>query len=285
MTDSPHGKPSSTDAYEHGSPSAWDGVFEGLDLSYSESPVSQGKLFEIVKVGFLEKLLPRPPKDVIEVGCGTAFVSLYFAKRGYATTGVDLNTRILKQAEANFSREGVQGSFVCSNAEDLPFASGGFDAVTSFGLLEHFKDPATAIREMVRVTRPGGFFFADIVPRRFSTQTLGSIFNAVTTSGYWTLKGKPALGLKKAGRQFRPDYYENRLGWRAYTKIMEDAGLTDIEVRGNRPFPRLTLSPGLDRSYTALLNRAAGPWKKFDASGSSLSKFWGAGWWFWGQKA
>jgi ubiquinone/menaquinone biosynthesis C-methylase UbiE len=285
MTTSPQGKSSSTDAYEHGSPSAWDGVFEGLDLSYTENPVTQGKLFEIVKVGFLEKLLPRPPTNVIEVGCGTAFVSLYIAKRGYATTCVDLNPRILKQAEANFSREGVRGSFVCSEAEDLPFVSGGFDAVTSFGLLEHFKDPVTAIREMVRVIKPGGLFFADIVPSRFSTQTLGSLFNAVATSGYWTLRGKPGLGLKKAGRQFRPEYYENQLGWRAYAKIMEDAGLTNIEVRGNRPFPRLTLSPALDRSYTALLRRAVGPWEKFDASSSSLAKFWGAGWWFWGQKA
>jgi len=295
MTDSPgqssplregprSGKSSSADTFEHGSPAAWNDVYEGLDLSYSESPETQGKLFEIVKARFLEGVIPRPSSKVLEVGSGTGFVSLYMSKRGYATTCADVNTTILKQAEANFSREGLRGGFVCCDAERLPFASGGFDVVTSFGLIEHFRDPSTAIREMVRVIKPGGFFFADIVPSRFSTQTLGSIFNAAVTSGYWALKGKPALGLKKASRQFRPPYYENRLGWRSYNRILEGAGLTGIEVRGNRPFPRLTLPPALDRSYAAVLSRVLGPWQKFDASGSSLARFWGAGWWFWGEK-
>src|SRR6266581_3218786 len=162
-------------SFAHGSPDVWDGVFEGLDLSYSETPRTQGKLFEIVKVQFLEKVLPKPPMRMLEVGCGSAFVSLYFAKRGYAATCVDRNPSILKQAEANFDREGTGGSFICCDAEKLPFASGEFDIVTSFGLLEHFEDPAPAIREMVRVIRRNGLFFADIVPARFSTQTLGSV--------------------------------------------------------------------------------------------------------------
>jgi SAM-dependent methyltransferase len=272
-------------SFGHGSPRVWNGVYEGLDLSYSEDAETQGKLFEIVKVRFLEKIFPRPPAEMIEVGCGSAFVSLYFAKRGYTATCVDINPSILLQAESNFRREETGGRFVCCDAEELPFASGEFDIVTSFGLLEHFKDPATAIREMVRVIKPNGLFFGDIVPARFSTQTLGSIFNAVASAAYWTTKGKPALGLVKAGHQFRPPYYENRLGWQEYMKIMAAAGLTSLEVRGNRPFPRLTLPVALDRAYVATLKRALTSWQEFDAAGSTFTRFWGAGWWFWGEKA
>ncbi len=271
-------------SFAHGSPDVWDGVFEGLDLSYSETPRTQGKLFEIVKVQFLEKVLPKPPMRMLEVGCGSAFVSLYFAKRGYAATCVDRNPSILKQAEANFDREGTGGSFICCDAEKLPFASGEFDIVTSFGLLEHFEDPAPAIREMVRVIRRNGLFFADIVPARFSTQTLGSVFNAVASMGYWTARGRPALGLRKAAHQFKPPYYENRIGWRDYCRLMSGTGLTHLHVRGNRPFPRLTLPAVLDRGYAAALTWALNPWQKFDASGSSFARFWGAGWWFWGEK-
>lgn len=271
-------------SHAHGSAEAWENVYQNLDLSYSEKADSQGKLFELIKIDFLKSIFPKPPTKILEVGCGTAFVSLYFAKRGYQTTSLDINSFILRTAKENFKKEGKKGQFVVGDAEKLPFLKNTFDVVTSFGLLEHFEDPTQAISEMVRVLKPGGLFFADIVPNRFSCQSFGNIFNACAVFSFWTLKGNPKTGLKKALSNFRPHYFENSISWQGYKKIMDKGGLKNIQVRGNRPFPRLTLPKSLDKLYASLLKPFIFFWKAFDRWNNPLPKIWGAGLWFWGQK-
>lgn len=273
------------ETHTHGSPSAWNEVYEDLDLSYSEKANTQGKLFELVKIGFLSEIFPKPPAKILEVGCGTAFVSLYFAKRSYEVYCLDINKSILKVAEKNFKKEGVKGKFSVGDAEKLPFADNQFDIVTSFGLLEHFENPKTAIFEMVRVLKHGGLLFADIVPNRFSCQTVGNLFNGLAVLTYWLFKGKPSLGFTKAVRNFRPAYFENSISWQKYKIIMTDAKLNDIQVRGNRPFPRLTLPKTLDHIYTRILKPTIFIWKMFDRWNSFIPRVWGAGLWFWGYKS
>lgn len=268
----------------HGSKEVWDELFLNRDLSYLETAATQGKLFEIVKVGFLEEIFPRKGK-MLEVGCGTAFVSLYFAKRGFNVVCLDSNKPILEVAKKNFVQEKARGKFVVGEAEKLPFKAGEFAVVTSFGLLEHFADPKEVIAEMVRVTKKGGIVFADVVPNRFSVQSLGNIFNFLVTLGYWLLKGNPRQGLKKARRNFEPLYFENSFSWAEYKSFFQLAGLKKVQVLGNRPFPRLTLPRVLDQIYAGLLSRTLYFWRDFDRSESEFALSWGAGYWIWGEKA
>lgn len=275
--------------HAHGSPHVWDDVYKNLDLSYSEKGDTQGKLFELVKISFLKELfrasgMNEAKKKMLEVGCGTAFVSLYFAKRGYHATCLDINKSILEVASRNFAQQGVKGEFIVGDAEKFPFAKNQFDIVMSFGLLEHFEDPKRAISEMIRVLKPGGLFFADIVPSRFSCQTVGNVFNSLAALSFWTVKGQPALGVRKAIRNFKPDYLENSISWQGYKKMMEGEGLKNIEVRGNRPFPRLTLPKSFDKMYAAMLKTTLPFWNAFDRWDSPIPKLWGAGLWFLGYK-
>lgn len=272
------------DLHHQGSPKVWNKIFANLDLTYSEDANTQGKLFEHVKIDFLKEVFPPPPTKMLEVGCGTAFVSLYFAKRGYSTTCLDANQSILKVAKENFKKERVKGKFIVGDAEKLPFKNNQFNIVTSFGLLEHFVDPSGAIAEMVRILKPGGIFFADIVPKRFSCQTLGNIINSITTFIFWAIKGKPTLGLEKAKRNFQPLYFENSISCKEYKKIITKSGLKNTEVRGNRPFPRLSLPPSLDKIYAQFLKPATPLWKVFDRWDNIIPRIWGAGLWFWGYK-
>lgn len=279
----------------------WDEVFSDVDLSYSETPVNQNQLFELVKFNFLKTIFPPCHPELVsgskmlEVGCGAANVSLYFAKRGYQVTCLDFNKNNLEIAKSNFKKENATANFITKqkracefiegNAEKLPFPNDHFDVVCSFGLLEHFKNPQTAISEMARVLKSDGLFFADIVPKRFSCQSLGNLFNFMVSLIYGVVKGKPRQGWEKALRNFRPLYFENSFSWKRYKNFMEQANIKNIRVHGNRPFPRLTLLPLLDGIYTRLLKLNLPLWQRFDRWENPLPLFWGAGWWFWGKKS
>lgn len=271
-------------SHVYGSSEVWDEVWDGAETQYSERLSTQNQVFEHIKISALVKIFPKKEFKMLEVGCGTAFVSLYFAKRRGKVYCLDSNKKILKVAKRNFKSEGANGKFVLGDTQKLPFRNNTFDVVTSFGLLEHFKDPSQPIKEMVRVTKPGGVVFADIVPNRFSCQTIGNYFNLAASMLYWSLKGKPLFGWQKGMKNLRPLYYENSIGWVEYKKILASAGVELVKVRGNRPFPRLTLPRILDRAYASLIKLFMPFWRWFDSSGGSLSRFWGAGWWFWGVK-
>ena len=87
---------------------------------------------------------------VLEVGCGTGLVLEKLSKVARTVKGVDLSPGMLAKARARGLdvREG--------SATNLPFPDDTFDAVVSFKVLAHVPDLGGAVREMVRVTRPGG---------------------------------------------------------------------------------------------------------------------------------
>ncbi len=65
--------------------------------------------------------------------------------------GLDITPEQLRRARRKLSIPLVRG-----DAENLPFRAERFDAVLSSGSIEYWPDPVRALREMVRVLRPGG---------------------------------------------------------------------------------------------------------------------------------
>lgn len=246
---------------------------------------SQERLFAELKCEALGDILLPPPATVLECGCGSAEVSAFLARQGYRCTLLDAAPAALQVARRRFARSGLTANYVEGNVYRLPFADNSFDIVTSFGLLEHFADVDRVIAEMTRVIRPGGLFFADIVPERFSVQTLGTLFNAAVRLLYYGAKGHPGQGVHEARRLFQPDFYENDYSLATYRRFMRAAGLRGIVIRGNRPVPVLTLPGPIERPYVATLRGLRGLWRRFDAAGTPLTNWWGAGWWAWGVKA
>jgi len=90
---------------------------------------------------------------VLDLAAGTATSSAALARTGAAVVGCDFSLGMLKVA-AKAQHVGVD--LVAGDALQLPFRDGAFDAVTvSFGL-RNTADPDLALRELLRVTRPGG---------------------------------------------------------------------------------------------------------------------------------
>lgn len=89
---------------------------------------------------------------VLEVGCWPGSNLQLALDRGATVWGVDPSARLLQQARRRVPDADLRlGTF-----EELPFDSGTFDVVCSFGGLEETADPAKVARELARVCRPGG---------------------------------------------------------------------------------------------------------------------------------
>ena len=94
--------------------------------------------------------------DVIELGCGTAYVSAWLARRGGRPVGIDNSSAQLATA-ASFQKEfDLRFPLIHGDAEKLPFSDESFDfAISEYGAAI-WCDPYRWLPEAARVLRPGG---------------------------------------------------------------------------------------------------------------------------------
>ena len=95
-------------------------------------------------------------KDVIELGCGTAYFGGWLAKRGARVTGVDLTPAQLETARRCSDELGVPMELIEANAEDVPLPDASFDLALSEYGASIWCDPYRWIPEAARLLRPGG---------------------------------------------------------------------------------------------------------------------------------
>jgi SAM-dependent methyltransferase len=94
--------------------------------------------------------------DVVELGCGTAYVSAWLARRGARPVGVDVTPAQLATARRCQAEFGLTFPLVEASAEDVPLPSESFDlAVSEYGA-SIWCDPHRWIPEAHRLLRPGG---------------------------------------------------------------------------------------------------------------------------------
>lgn len=106
---------------------------------------------------------PRPGEAILDLAAGTGTSSRPFADAGAFVVPCDFSVGMLEVGKA--ARPDLP--FTAGDGTRLPFADDTFDAVTiSFGL-RNIVDPHAGLRELLRVTRPGG----RIVVCEFSTPT------------------------------------------------------------------------------------------------------------------
>jgi len=95
-------------------------------------------------------------KDTIELGCGTAYVSSWLARRGARTVGVDISPAQLATANRLRQKHGLQVVIVRANAETVPCRDSSFDLAISEYAACLWADPEQWVPEAARLLRPGG---------------------------------------------------------------------------------------------------------------------------------
>jgi SAM-dependent methyltransferase len=94
--------------------------------------------------------------DIVELGCGTAFLSASLARAGARPVGVDLSPAQLATAQRCQHHHGVHFPLVEADAGRVPLRSGSFDLVVSEYGAAPWCDPAVWLAEAGRLLRPSG---------------------------------------------------------------------------------------------------------------------------------
>src|SRR5712692_1987457 len=110
----------------------------------------------------LEYLGPVEGRRILEVACGRGGFVRHLTSRGANVFGADFSISALHIAQEKLQRtngQAARASLVQADAQCLPYVGNSFDVVCSCETIEHLPDPQSALREMWRVTRPGGQLF------------------------------------------------------------------------------------------------------------------------------
>jgi SAM-dependent methyltransferase len=111
--------------------------------------------------GVPESQLGMLPTDLrgartIELGCGTAYVSAWLARRGAHPVGIDNSEAQLATARRLQRQHGLVFPLIHGNAESVPYPDASFDvAISEYGACL-WADPERWVPEAARLLRPGG---------------------------------------------------------------------------------------------------------------------------------
>lgn len=110
------------------------------------------------------------PKEVFDLGCGTAPIGPAILAMGSRYTGTDFSAEMINEAGKQLSQSVENGSanLAVGDARKLNIPDGKFDATIAMGLVEYFSrsDVDLVLQEIARVTRPGGVAIITIPKRR-----------------------------------------------------------------------------------------------------------------------
>lgn len=130
----------------------FDEVAAGYDRTNTVLSLGQDKLWRIATT---RAVAPKPGQRILDLAAGTGASSVALARSGAEVTAGDFSPGMISEGRRRHGHV-PNVTFVQADAMALPFADDSFDAVTiSFGL-RNVNDPRLALREMLRVTAPGG---------------------------------------------------------------------------------------------------------------------------------
>ena len=112
-----------------------------------------------IALRWVDELAMQPGEEVLEIGCGSGRCTVALARRGYLVQATDSVAGMLNSTRQHAAEAGVSASVSTSlgDAHALVFPESAFGLVLAIGVVPYLHSPETALREMARVLKNGGF--------------------------------------------------------------------------------------------------------------------------------
>lgn len=151
-----------------------------------------------------------PYARALEIGCGTGFFLLNLKQAGVLDEGhvSDISAGMVDVAQRNAVGLGFSVEGRVADAERIPYPDGYFDLVVGHAVLHHIPDVDQALREVLRVLKPGGRFafcgeptrYGDVIARRLSQATWWTASRVSQWPGLRERFGRPKQELESSSR-------------------------------------------------------------------------------------
>lgn len=224
-----------------------------------------------------------PGIDLLECGCGSATLSRYMARYSYNPTVLDYSKSSIQLAKLYFEQSKLNANYVIGDIKKLPFEDNSFDIVFSGGVLEYFDDYEIPISEMIRVLKPSGVFASNMVPRKFSIQTIADWQRTIAHSLKSLMHGDFNKILKKISL-VPQNYNLNNANLKDYKNTVIKFGLCNVETRCTNPFPIFSFPPLIQKKYIQYLSQNLDLWRKFNSEDHFWKHYVGMGYLIFGVK-
>ena len=112
----------------------------------------------VAVLGLIDDLALPPGSQVLEIGCGAGFMAVALAQRGFRVQAIDSVESMVELARQHAMEADLadRPSVALGDIYALAFADESFDLVLAIGVLPWIGRIEPAVREMARVTKPGG---------------------------------------------------------------------------------------------------------------------------------
>jgi ubiquinone/menaquinone biosynthesis C-methylase UbiE len=239
-------------------------LFDSLALEYVHereqqvSFVSQKRIVIQMLLGGRGRLL--------EVGCGPGIMLPDLLAMGFDVRAIDVSAEMIRRAEQRMTGHPLarRCRLAVGDVERLEFGEGAFDAVLAMGVLEYLPACDGALREMVRVLRPGGHLVLTVPNRAAAYHVASSAYLAARR-----LVGRPRRTAYPA-RPFLPWTLDRQLARLGMRKIESQAcnfiffplrelheRASDALNRALSPISRLPIAPLLGAQYVVKAQKTA----------------------------
>lgn len=170
---------------------------------------------------FADWVAPEWGERVLDVGCGPGHLARWLARSGCAVTGVDRGWRIIRIARRLAAPERLAVRFERASAQRLPYAGASFDLSLATTVIYWVERPGVVLREMVRVTRPGG---------RVATLDPHATMSVASVREYCAERGLDWQDTRKLVAWARASEHSLRFREEDLRRLLGEAGLVDLRL-------------------------------------------------------